>query len=332
MKRAVEAWDRFQIPLYITALIAGALVGLQWPGSTEGFEIAINPALMALLYATFLGIPITRIGAALKDLRFLTVLMSVNFVAVPLVAFALSRFIAGDEALLIGFLLVILAPCIDYVIVFAGLAGAAQDKLLAATPILMLVQILLIPVFLAVFVDSDALSSISFDPFVEAFFLLILIPLVAAAGTQQVARKWQVGRTIMAAAEAIMVPLMMLTLFVVIASQVEAVSDQFTDIATVVPLYVAFLMVMIPIGGGMSKLGGLGFKEQRAIVFSGATRNSLVVLPLALALPAGLEIAAVVVVTQTLVELIGMVVYVRIIPLIFHEKQTYRKLSGIGES
>ena len=327
MKRAVEAWDRFQIPLYITALIAGALVGLQWPGSTEGFEIAINPALMALLYATFLGIPITRIGAALKDLRFLTVLMSVNFVAVPLVAFALSRFIAGDEALLIGFLLVILAPCIDYVIVFAGLARAAQDKLLAATPILMLVQILLIPVFLAVFVGSDALSSISFGPFVEAFFLLILIPLVAAAGTPQVA-----GRTIMAAAEAIMVPLMMLTLFVVIASQVEAVSDQFTDIATVVPLYVAFLMVMIPIGGGMSKLGGLGFKEQRAIVFSGATRNSLVVLPLALALPAGLESAAVVVVTQTLVELVGMVVYVRIIPLIFHEKQTCRKLSGIGES
>ena len=324
MKRVVEAWDRFQIPLYITALIAGALVGLQWPGSTGGFEIAINPALMALLYATFLGIPITRIGAALKDLRFLTVLMSVNFVAVPLVAFALSRFIAGDEALLIGFLLVILAPCIDYVIVFAGLARAAQDKLLAATPILMLVQILLIPVFLAVFVGSDTLGSISFG--------LILIPLVAAAGTQQVARKWQVGRTIMAAAEAIMVPLMMLTLFVVIASQVEAVSDQFTDIATVVPLYVAFLMVVIPIGGGMSKLGGLGFKEQQAIVFSGATRNSLVVLPLALALPAGLEIAAVVVVTQTLVELVGMVVYVRIIPLIFHEKQTYRKLSGIGES
>ena len=114
---------------------------------------------MNLLYATFLGIPITRIGAALKDLRFLIVLMSVNFVAVPLVAFALSRFIAGDEALLIGFLLVILAPCIDYVIVFAGLAGAAQDKLLAATPILMLVQILLIPVFLGVFVGSDALGS-----------------------------------------------------------------------------------------------------------------------------------------------------------------------------
>ena len=53
---------------------------------------------------------------------------------------------------------------------------------------------------------------------------------------------------------------------------------------------------------------------RRALVFSGATRNSLVVLPLALALPAGYELAAAVVVTQTLVEVVGMVVYVRVIP------------------
>lgn len=54
--------------------------------------------------------------------------------------------------------------------------------------------------------------------------------------------------------------------------------------------------------------------DGRAIVFTGATRNSLVVLPLALALPDTLAVAAVVVVTQTLVEVIGMVVYVRTVP------------------
>ena len=58
----------------------------------------------------------------------------------------------------------------------------------------------------------------------------------------------------------------------------------------------------------------------RATVFSGATRNSLVVLPLALALPDSLTLVAVVVVTQTLVELVGMVVYVRLIPRVVLEK------------
>jgi len=52
----------------------------------------------------------------------------------------------------------------------------------------------------------------------------------------------------------------------------------------------------------------------RALIFSGATRNSLVVLPLALALPAGYAITAAIVVTQTLVKLIGMLVYIRLVP------------------
>lgn len=64
----------------------------------------------------------------------------------------------------------------------------------------------------------------------------------------------------------------------------------------------------------MARLFALDVPDNRAIVFTGATRNSLVVLPLALALPDNLAIAAVVVVTQALVEVIGMVIDIRVIP------------------
>jgi hypothetical protein len=46
-----------------------------------------------------------------------------------------------------------------------------------------------------------------------------------------------------------------------------------------------------------------------AVVFTGATRNSLVVLPLALACPT-LTFDAIVVVTQSFVEVVGMEIYV----------------------
>jgi ACR3 family arsenite efflux pump ArsB len=52
----------------------------------------------------------------------------------------------------------------------------------------------------------------------------------------------------------------------------------------------------------------------RALLFTGATRNSLVVLPLALALGDAYALTAAVIVTQTLVELLGMLVYVRVVP------------------
>ncbi|MGC5411681.1 arsenic resistance protein, partial [Streptomyces sp. DT225] len=67
-------------------------------------------------------------------------------------------------------------------------------------------------------------------------------------------------------------------------------------------------------GKAVARLFRLDASAGRAIVFTGATRNSLVVLPLALALPDDLAITPVVVVTQTLVEVLGMVVYVRLVP------------------
>lgn len=111
-----------------------------------------------------------------------------------------------------------------------------------------------------------------------------------------------------------MVPLMMLVLAVVVASQIPTVGDAAGSVLAVVPFYVAFLVVMPWIGLIIARWARLDVPAGRAVMFSGVTRNSLVVLPLALALPVGFEAAAVVVVTQTLVEVIGMVVCVRVVP------------------
>lgn len=309
-------WDQHQIPLYLSAIALGAALGLAAPRVAPAAEATINPILMALLYATFLSIPLTRLKEALGDLKFLASVLVLNFLVVPVVVFSLSRFIAHDQVLLAGVLLVLLAPCIDYVIVFTGLAGGAHDKLLAATPLLMLVQILFIPFYMGLMMrdGDDFLQIIDRTAFGTAFLTLIIIPLLLAALTQ----KLKIEK-IMELCEGIMVPLMMLTLAVVVTSQIDAVSHQLGKLLQVIPLYIAFLVIMIPVGMGTAKL----FKQQpaatRAVVFSGATRNSLVVLPLALAFPPALGLAAVVVVTQTLIELIGMVIFVRLIPLLVKE-------------
>lgn len=52
----------------------------------------------------------------------------------------------------------------------------------------------------------------------------------------------------------------------------------------------------------------------RTLAFSLGTRNSFVVLPFALALPSGWELAAVVIVVQSMVELFGMVAYLWWLP------------------
>lgn len=320
MKRIVEWWDRQQVPLYLLAIGVGAVLGLSAPQLGPALELGIEPILMLLLFATFLGVPLVEVARSFGDFRFLGTVLVANFVFVPAIAWALSRFVADDKALLLGVLLVLLTPCIDYVIVFTGLAGGARSRLLAAAPLLMLAQILLLPVYLFLFVGAEVLSVIEIGPFAKAFFLLIVLPLTAAAAVQSVSRRHQVGRAVEEVMAGAMVPLMMATLCVVLGSQIAAVGSQIGSLARVVPLYVVFVVAALAIGRLAGRITGLDVPSTRAVMFSAATRNSLVVLPLALALPAPLGIAPLAVVTQTLVELVAMVVLVRLVPMLTPEE------------
>lgn len=314
LRSIVEWWDSCQIPLYLAAILLGALVGLAAPGAAPTLEHSINPVLAMLLFATFLGVPLVEVGRAFADVRFLGTVLVANFVVVPAIAFGLSRFVADNRGLMLGVLLVLLTPCIDYVIVFTGLAGGAQARLLAAAPLLMIAQMLLLPVYLFVFAGSDVLDIVDIEPFFEAFLVLIVAPLAAAAIVQAVARRHRIGVVIEEVMAGAMVPLMMATLAVVIGSQIAAVGSEAVELARLIPLYVVFVVVAVAVGKVAARTARLDVPATRAVMFSVSTRNSLVVLPLALALPAELDIAPLAVVTQTMVELIAMVVLVRLVP------------------
>ena len=81
----------------------------------------------------------------------------------------------------------------------------------------------------------------------------------------------------------------------------------------VAPIYLAFAIVAPLIGWMIARLFRLNAPGGRAVAFSAGTRNSLVVLPLAFAVPDGLPLVPAVVVTQTLIELLSKLGYVRFI-------------------
>jgi arsenite transporter len=83
-------------------------------------------------------------------------------------------------------------------------------------------------------------------------------------------------------------------------------------------------MIIMPIiSRFIAKWFKLDIGSGRALIFSGSTRNSLVVLPLALALPDNLStLVAAIIVTQTIVELAGELIYIRLVPNILLRKET----------
>ncbi|ASK66298.1 arsenic resistance protein [Brachybacterium avium] len=304
IRRLGDALDRHQVPLYLAAIAVGLALGALLPAAPGPLELAVEPTIAALLLVTFHGIPLRGIGAALQDGRFLLTLLAVNFLVVPLIVWALTRPLASSPELLVGALLVLLAPCIDYVIVFSALAGGAHERLLAATPLLMLAQLVALPVLVPLLSGGTARGMIEAGPFLRALVLLVLLPLLAAALLQRLAPRLDLSPA--------MVPLMMLVLFTVVASQTPRVLGAGTALLVLVPVYAGFLVLATAAGILAARLARLETPSARALTFSAATRNSLVVLPLALAMPSPLVPAAVV--TQTLVELLGMVALVRVLP------------------
>lgn len=314
---AADWMERHQVALYLTALVLGALAGMALPGRAGVFEAAVNPVLVALLYATFLGVPLARLRAAFADRHFMAAVLAVNFLIAPLVVLALSRLVADAPDLLAGVLLVLLAPCVDYVLVFTRIAGGAWSRTLAATPALMIVQMILIPLCLAG--TSGLGASISWRPFAWAFALMIALPLGLSALTQRAAGRGgrvasRVAARLCGVATVLMVPLMMATLLLVVASQIATVLAHLPHLVRVVPVFVVFAAVMPVVGEAVGRAAGQDAGARLALAFSGTTRNSLVVLPLALALPGALALAPIVVVTQMLVELLVMVAYTRLLP------------------
>ena len=84
--------------------------------------------------------------------------------------------------------------------------------------------------------------------------------------------------------------------------------------ATALPFYIAFAVIAPALGFLVGRIFGLGLPAKRAVAFSAATRNSLVILPLALTVPGALPVVPAVIVAQTLVELVAMLVYIPLVP------------------
>lgn len=310
-----ETLEAQQVKIYFGAILVAVLLSLVVPATTE-LEAGINPALALMLFVTFLQVPLADLGKALLRVRFLAALIVVNFLAVPVLVLVLIQLLPADPMVRLGVLLVLLTPCIDYVVTFAHIGRADAKLLLASTPALLVLQMLLLPFYLGLFLGDGAADLVQIGPFLHAFVWLIAIPLVMAALLHLGAVRS--GRLARAAnlLGLMPVPATALVLFMVFASVVPQLGLAMESALRTVPAYIAYAVAAPLIGWFTGRLAGLDAAAGRAIAFSAGTRNSLVVLPLAFAVPNAMPLLPAIIVTQTVVELIASLGYMRVMPML----------------
>lgn len=308
-----DALERYQALIYFAAVALGAGLAVYVQG-TQALEPLINPALAFMLYVTFLQVPLSTLRAAFLQRRFLLALLLTNFVAIPLLVWGLSQFLPQEGMLRFGVLLVLLAPCIDYVVTFAHMGKADASLLLASTPVLLLTQIALLPIYLGYMLGAEAAALVQVRPFMDALLWLVALPLLLALVTQRWAARSPVGVRVSVYLGFLPVPVTALVLFVVVASVVPQLEAASGVAWRVLPVYVAFAVLAPALAWAVAKAFKLQVGAARAVTFSASTRNSLVVLPLALAVSGAIPVLPAVIVAQTLVELVSELIYIKLIP------------------
>ncbi|GAB4466751.1 MAG: arsenic resistance protein [Burkholderiaceae bacterium] len=308
------ALERRQVWVYVAAVVAGLAVGAALPAVAPLFERLLWPVLALLLYATFVQVPLLHLREALHDHRFVAAVLLGNFVLVPAFVWLLLAWLPADPALRLGVLLVLLVPCTDWFITFTQLGGGDTPRAIAVTPLNLLLQLLLLPLYAWLMLGEALVPAL--DP-ARAFApaaALIALPLAAAAATErwiEARRERARWRERLAWAP---VPLLALVVFLIAGAQVDAVRTRGSTVVAALPVFVAYLIGAAFAARALAAALALPPAAGRTLAFSLGTRNSFLVLPFALALPAGWEAAVVTIVLQSLVELAGMLVYLSWIP------------------
>lgn len=313
MEKIREAFETHQVLIYFAAMAIGASLGFLIP-KLDSLETAINPALALMLFATFLQVPLSEIGAALRNTKFIAALVITNFLVLPAIAAGLLQLLPDDPMLKLAVLFVLVAPCIDYVITFTHLGGGNARLLLAMTPVLLILQMLFLPIYLGLILGGEASNLIKAGPFAHAFTWLIAVPLLLAGLVQTLGRRTKGGASLVSVLNLLPVPATALVLFIVLAAVMPQIGLAQNAALRAAPIYLAFAIIAPLMGWAVARAMRLESTSARAVSFSASYRNSLVILPLAFAVPGGAPLLPAVILTQTIIELFFLPLYVKLIP------------------
>jgi arsenite transporter len=309
-----EALEKYQVLIYLAAIACGLLVGTVLPNQVGALDLMLWPVLGLLLYATFTQVPLAHLREAFGDPRFIAAAVIGNFILVPFVVWGLMIVVPDEPAVRLGILLVLLVPCTDWFITFTHLGGGDTKRAIAFSPLSLILQIVLLPFYLWLFLGSDFATSVAQREMLVAFLGLIVLPLLAAFITEKWAEASTRRRHVIGRLSWFPVPLLAVVVFSIAATQVGIVMDSVSLLGHLLLIFGAFLVIAALISHGLALMFSLPPEQGRVLAFSLGSRNSFVVLPLALALPSSFELAVVVIVFQSLVELFGMVAYLWWVP------------------
>ncbi len=274
----------------LAAVLLGAVVGVAAPATAEYAGEVTDPLILALVTLLLVGLRFGDFGSLRRAPRLVAVTLGINFLVVPLVAFALSSVIMIDaEALRIGVLLYCLFPCTDWFLGFTRLAGGDTVIGAALIPVNMAIQLALYPLYLHLLTGSgsepvglsDWATLVTWFA-VPAAIALAVRAIVAVSGhaVSGEAGRRKASELVRRIADAATLVVLVALVMAIFVANVTTVTENPGPFARVLVTVFCFLLVIYLIGEFVAKRLALTHPERALLVMTTSARNAPLILSL----------------------------------------------------
>ncbi|MBM7571914.1 arsenic resistance protein [Aquibacillus albus] len=267
--------------IILLAVIVGISIG-QFEGIQKNSESFIVPLLVAMLFITFLQIPMNEIKKAFKNSMFTYISTTMNFVWTPILAWLLALLFLGDTpALYIGFIMLMVTPCTDWYLIFTGIAKGNVALSTAILPLNLILQIILLPIYLLIFAGQTGVIELAF--LAESILTVLFIPLILAFLTKFFLKnKQQLREKMMAKLSVLPIIFLSLAIVAMFASQGQLLLDHLNLMWQITIPILLFFVVNVIVGQKVGKVMKFPISDRISLSLTTLARNSPIALAIAM--------------------------------------------------
>ncbi|MFX3625409.1 MAG: arsenic resistance protein [Ectobacillus sp.] len=311
--------------LYTFIIFLAVIIGLSI-GQVEliraNAESFIVPILVAMLYITFLQIPIEEIWIAFKNIKFTYTSIIINFVWTPILAWLLALGFLGDNpALYIGFIMLMVTPCTDWYLIFTGIAKGNVALSTAILPLNLILQVILLPIYLLIFGGTTGVIEFSF--LMDSILIALFLPLVLAFLTKMVLRnKQQLRDNLISNLSVLPIIFLSLAIVAMFASQGQLLLDNLDLMWQITIPILLFFIINFVVGQKVGQLMKFPYKDRASLGLTTLARNSPIALAIAMTAFPDQPLIALTLVIGPLLELPILAIVTQLLLFISKDKQT----------
>jgi ACR3 family arsenite efflux pump ArsB len=274
---------KFQALFIILSALLGIIFGKASPILEQLASNFIEIFLMLMLFFVFLNVDIKEISKSFSDLRFSVSALIINFIITPLFTYTLSKlFLTGQIDLQIGFIMLMVTPCTDWYLIFTGIAHGNVTLGASILPINLILQIILLPVYLFLFMGTEIPFKLA--TIIQSILFVLIIPCLVANFVRFFVKKMNRENTLtilLKNSDDIQFILLCLAIISMFASQGALLLGNIILFIKLLPPLLIFFSVVFCISFFAGKMLKLPFSNIIPLIFTTSARNSPVSLAIA---------------------------------------------------